>query len=75
MPSYLFLKESRGGYNAGKTAFSYGQRNFLDIQMAAFIQAVFEQKKPDRNTIEDSMMLMQILDEIQRHMEEVPKVS
>ena len=43
--------------------------------MAAFIQAVFEQKKPDRNTIEDSMMLMQILDEIQRHMEEVPKVS
>jgi predicted dehydrogenase len=64
MPSFVYLKESRGGYNAGKTELRFGRRNVFDVQMISFIQAVLRREKPDRNTIGDSLMLMKILDEI-----------
>jgi predicted dehydrogenase len=63
-PSFVFLKESRGGYNTGKTELRFGRRNVFDIQMMSFIQAVLRREAPDRNTIDDSLMLMQILGEI-----------
>ena len=66
MPSYVYLKEARGGYAAGKTELRYGQRNVFDIQMVAFIQAVLKRHFPDRNTVEDSLNSIRILDEIVR---------
>jgi predicted dehydrogenase len=66
MPSFVFLKESRGGYNVGKTELRYGRRNVFDIQMMTFIQAVLRRGLPDRNTIDDSVMLMRILGEIRK---------
>jgi predicted dehydrogenase len=66
MPSFVFLKESRGGYNVGKTELRFGRRNVFDVQMISFIQAVLRREKPDRNTIGDSLMLMNILDEIRK---------
>jgi predicted dehydrogenase len=64
--SFVFLKESRGGYNTGKTELRFGRRNVFDIQMMSFIQAVLRRKAPDRNTIDDSLMLMHILGEIRK---------
>jgi predicted dehydrogenase len=66
MPSFVFLKESRGGYDTGKTDLRFGRRNVFDIQMMSFIQAVLRREPPDRNTIGDSLMLMHILDEIRK---------
>jgi predicted dehydrogenase len=66
MPSFVFLKESRGGYNEGKTELRYGRRNVFDIQMMTFIQAVLRNESPDRNTIDDSVMLMSVLGEIRK---------
>jgi predicted dehydrogenase len=66
LPSFVFLKESRGGYNIGKTELRFGRRNVFDIQMMSFIQAVLRREGPDRNTIDDSLMLMHILDEIRK---------
>ena len=66
IPSFVFLKESRGGYNEGKTELRYGRRNVFDIQMMAFIQAVLKNESPDRNTIDDSVMLMRVLGEIRK---------
>jgi predicted dehydrogenase len=63
-PSYLFLKENRGGYDAGKTAYKFGQRNILDIQMMAFVQAMRNKQHTGRNTIEDSLQLIEIMDTI-----------
>jgi hypothetical protein len=60
------LKESRGGYNEGKTELRYGRRNVFDIQMMTFIQAVLRNESPDRNTIDDSVMLMSVLGEIRK---------
>jgi hypothetical protein len=66
MPSFVFLKESRGGYNTGKTELRFGRRNVFDIQMMSFIQAVLRREPSDRNTIDDSLMLMHILGEIRK---------
>jgi myo-inositol 2-dehydrogenase/D-chiro-inositol 1-dehydrogenase len=66
MPNYIFLKESRGGYEAGKTKLRFGQRNLFDIQMMAFIQSVLQRRPPDRNSLEDSLQLMQLIQEIRR---------
>ena len=69
MPSYVFLKESRSGYPAGKTTLNYGYRNVWDIQMLAFIQAILTRSPLDRNTIEDSIELHKIMKEIKRQVE------
>jgi predicted dehydrogenase len=70
MPSYVFLKESRGGFEAAKTELRFGRRNVVDIQMLVFVQSVLKGILPDRNTIEDSLNLMKIMDEIQTKAEE-----
>jgi predicted dehydrogenase len=64
MPSFLFLKEGRAGYDSGRTALTFGKRNVLDIQMAAFIQSVVKGVPPDRNRIEDSIKLMKIVETV-----------
>jgi predicted dehydrogenase len=66
LPSFVFLKESRGGYNVGKTELRYGRRNVFDIQMMAFIQAVLRKEFPDRNKIVDSINLMRVIGEIRK---------
>lgn len=63
-PSYVFLKESRGGYDVGKTTFSFGQRNMIDIQMTSFIKCVRKGSVPDRNSLQDSLELMQVINKV-----------
>ena len=69
-PSFLFLKESRGGYKAGKSVFSFGQRNLIDHQMLTFILSILQNEKPKKNTIDDSLQLTYILDAIRAQIEE-----
>ncbi|MDL1957439.1 MAG: Gfo/Idh/MocA family oxidoreductase [Candidatus Desulfofervidus auxilii] len=69
MPSYIFLKESRGGYPTGKTPLNYGYRNVWDIQMLAFIQAILTREPLNKNTIEDSIELHRIMKEIKKQVE------
>jgi predicted dehydrogenase len=66
MPSYVFLKESRGGYDEGKTILKFGQRNLFDIQMMAFVQWVLRKELQDRNTVHESVELMEVMDEIRK---------
>jgi len=68
MPSYIFLKESRGGYPAGKTQLGYGYRNVWDIQMLNFVQAVLS-RSLDRNTLKDSIELQKVMQKIKRQVE------
>jgi predicted dehydrogenase len=63
VPSYLFLKEARGGYEAGKTTFNFGKRDFFAAQMTDFIYSVAVNKWPVKNTVNDSILLMQCLKE------------
>ena len=68
MPSYIFLKESRGGYSVGNTVLNYGYRNVWDIQMLSFVQAVLS-RSLDRNTLKDSIELHRVMKEIKRQVE------
>lgn len=61
VPSYLYLKEARGGYEAGKTVFNFGKRNFFDAQVTDFIFSVAVNKWPEINTVNDSILLMEFL--------------
>jgi predicted dehydrogenase len=70
-PSYVFLKEGRGGYDPGRTDFSFGKRNLIDIQMTSFVNAVVNNKRPDRNTLNDSYHLMKIINKIKEGSEAV----
>lgn len=64
MPSYIFVKEGRAGYPAGKTELNFGPRNLCDAQMMRFVQTVLRKRPLDRNTIEDSVELLRILKQI-----------
>ena len=63
-PSYIFLKEGRGNYEVGKTQLMFNEQNVFDIQMLAFIQAVLKNKNMDRNTIDDSLQLIEIMNQV-----------
>jgi len=69
-PSYVFLKNSRGGYASGKTELSFGTRSLLDIQMTSFVLAVQKKSGPDRNTLEDSHHLMKIVQQLKQQITE-----
>ena len=64
MPSYVFLTQESGGFGSGKTELRYARRNIFDTQMLAFVLAVLKRELPERNTIEDSLELMRILNDI-----------
>ncbi len=64
MPSYIFLKEDAGGFGAGKTVIRYGQRNIFDVQMLYFIHCILKQEVPDKNTIDDSLELINVMNQI-----------
>lgn len=66
MPSYVFLKEDSGGFSKGKNELKYGRRNVLDIQMLNFVHSIIKRELPDRNRVDDSLELMQIMGEIVR---------
>jgi len=70
MPSYIFLKEARGGYDAGRTELRFGQRNLFDIQIMTFVQSVLQNRLPDRNTVEDSLQLMWLTEKIRKQVAE-----
>jgi len=69
-PSYLFLNEARGGFDQGKTNFSFGQRNLLDYQMLYFVHSILSKTKADKNTVADSLQLTTIIDRIRNLLSE-----
>lgn len=68
--SYIHLKESRGGFPAGKTEFNFKNRNIVDIQMTAFILSMLRSRTMERNTVQDSLQLIKIMEEVRRQTEE-----
>lgn len=66
MPSWVFLNKSCDGYPSGKTILHPDGRSFLDIQMEYFYQCVTQQQKADRNRIDDSIELMNLIESIRK---------
>ena len=66
VPSYLYLQEARGGYEQGKTVFNFGKRNFFDAQMTDFVYCLITKTPPTKNTIQDSIQLMEHVEGIKQ---------
>lgn len=66
MPSFLHCNNKRDGYKAGKTRFDFGMHNLFEAQMADFVRSVQTGRAPSRNTIHDSMLLMEAINKVQK---------
>lgn len=64
IPSFVFMKQGRGGYDTGRTDLKFGQRNVLDIQMRCFVQSLLKGESPDQNSVSDTVALMKVIKKI-----------
>jgi predicted dehydrogenase len=64
MPSFVYCSEARAGYPAGQTPLQFGRHSVFEAQMAEFVRAVRLQKQPSRCTVQDSVVLMQALEQL-----------
>ena len=64
MPSFVYCKEGRGGYEAGTTPLDAGPVNLYETQMNLFAHAVRERDTTDLCTVEDSVRLLEVLEQI-----------
>ena len=61
-PSYVFSTEAADMYPEGKTPLRFGTINLFERQMAAFCEHVRNDKPLERNTIDDSLRVMEALE-------------
>jgi predicted dehydrogenase len=66
MPSYIYLNDPRDPYSGGKTVLNPGRQNLFESQMAEFVQAVRTGRQPMRCTVDDSVKLLETVEEIKR---------
>ena len=64
LPSYLYCDRPIGGYEAGTTDFSFPHVNLYEAMMSDFVDALRERKQPPRCTINDSLAVMQTLEQL-----------
>ncbi len=62
LPSYVFATRDAGEYPAGKTVLDFGAVNLFERQMEAFCCLVRDSSQPDRNSLEDSLRVMEALE-------------
>jgi hypothetical protein len=60
------LKEAVGGVKAGSTKLEVTEINFFKKQMERFVADVLENKNPNRNSVEDSIAVMAIIDDLRK---------
>lgn len=64
-PSYdsnLFLIEGKNEFSSGNTSLSDGSNDFFRRQMEEFVQSIKNNTNVDRNTVADSVAVMQIME-------------
>lgn len=62
MPSYVFATEDTPAYRSGKTKLDFGHVNLFERQMAAFCECARTGSMPDRNSLKDSLLVMETLE-------------
>ena len=65
-PSYVHLDRAVGGYATGKTLFKTGEADYFNAQMKEFLDAVTEKRSPRKCTVEDSVLVLEALDNIKK---------
>lgn len=65
-PSYVHLDKAAGNWPAGKTVLKTEGTEFFNAQMKEFLDAVAEKRAPRRCTVEDSVLVLEALDNIRK---------
>ena len=66
MPSFVYCINDNEGYPAGQTDLSFGSQNMFESQMAEFVRAVRNREQPTRSTLQDSVLLIEALNQLQK---------
>lgn len=61
MPSFLYCREPVDGFKPGRNYLHFGAVNLFEAQMAEFINAVRQRKKPTRSTLSDSILVLEAM--------------
>lgn len=65
IPSFVYCSREIDGWTKGKNSIDEGPVNLFALQAAEFVQAIRTRERPERNTIEDSVRLMEAVEMIE----------
>lgn len=65
-PSIVFCKESRNTYQPGNNILHFSKVDLFYNQLRYFIDCISDDTLPDRNTIRDSVYLLELIDKIKK---------
>jgi len=67
-PTIVYCKEPKGIYDRGFNYFNFNKVNLFEKELNYFIESIKDNKKPDFNSLEDSIKIMKIIDDLRRGM-------
>lgn len=65
-PSLVYCKQPRGTYQTGNNVLHFPKFNLFEKQLKYFIDCITNLHTPERNTIEESVYLLKLIDEIKK---------
>ena len=65
-PSIVFCKEPRGTYQTGNNVQNFSKVNLFNKQLKYFLDCISGKMLPDRNTIRESVYLLELIDRIKK---------
>jgi len=61
-PTILYCKEPKGIYDRGNNFFNFPKIDLFEKELGHFIESLKDNKKPDVNSVEESIEIMKIID-------------
>jgi predicted dehydrogenase len=66
IPSLVFCKKPRGSYQTGINVLNFPKVNLFERQLRYFLDCINDGSEPDRNTIRESVYLLELIDTIKK---------
>ncbi|MFX0202261.1 MAG: Gfo/Idh/MocA family protein [Candidatus Hodarchaeota archaeon] len=63
-PVIVYCKEPRGVYDRGNNFFKFPKVDLFEKELSHFIESIKDNKEPEMNSVEDSVKIMKIIDEL-----------
>ena len=69
-PSLVYCKEARGTYQVGNNVLHFPKVNLFEKQLQYFLDCITNGVSPERNTVRESVYLLQLIDNIKKQRQE-----
>ena len=67
MPTVIHTKERRGIYSQGSNFYNFPMVNLFELELSHFIETIESGHRNNINSLEDSLHVMEIVDQIRQH--------